>query len=283
MKDNNKRVFEYMSMYLNYAPHFITPELMERTGGDETAFAALIAALCMLDTVNDPDDKELYRDYFIPAVHKLDPADFEADEYYKEIKLPQIKQNGWELTYLTCKAYEGFVCGDPVIMPDGRIIPQIGYFERDFTYPAVLQDGREWMTLLPNEMITTKPHIEKAHGKTLTFGLGRGYVAFAAANKINVSSVTVVERDGAVIDLFKTYVLPQMKCKDKIRIIQSDAFEYAEIQMAAEKYDFAFTDIWHDPSDGVDLYLKMKQYEKYSPQTEFTYWIEDTLKLYIRS
>ena len=281
MEDNNKRVFEYMSMYLNYAPHFITPELMEKTGGDETAFAALIAALCMLDTVNDPKDKELYRDYFIPAVHRLAPADFEADNYYKEIRLPQIKQNGWELTYLTCKAYEGFVCGDPVTMPDGRIIPQIGYFERDFTYPAVMQDGREWMTLLPNEMITTKPHIVKAHGKTLTFGLGLGYFAFMAANKINVKSVTVVERDGAVIDLFKTHILPQMKCKDKIRIIQSDAFEYAEKRMAAENYDFAFTDIWHDPSDGTDLYLKMKRYEKFSPQTEFTYWIEDTLKLYI--
>ena len=281
MKDNNKRVFEYMSMYLNYAPHFITPELMERTGGDETAFAALIAALCMLDTVNDPLDKELYRDYFIPAVHKLDPADFEADEYYKEIKLPQIKQHGWELTYLTCKAYEGFVCGDPVIMPDGRIIPQIGYFERDFEYPAVLQDGREWMTLLPNEIITTKPHIQKAHGKTLTFGLGLGYFAYAAANKINVNSVTVVERDEAVIKLFTDHILPQMKCKDKIRIICGDAFDYAEKRMANERYDFVFTDIWHDPSDGVPLYLKMKDRERYSPASEFSYWIEDTIKLYL--
>ncbi len=281
MKDNNKRIFEYLSVYLNYAPHFVNRELMEKTGGDEIAFAALIAAACMLDTVNDKDDRELYRDYLIPAVHKLDPAEFEADAYYKNIKLPKIKQNGWELSYLTCKAYEAFVCGDPVTMKDGRVIPQIGYFERDFEYPAVLQDGREWMTLLPNEIITTKPHIQKAHGKVLTFGLGLGYFAYSAANKINVKTVTVVERDGEVIKLFEDHVLPQMKCRDKIKIIQSDAFEYAEKRMAAERYDFVFTDIWHDPSDGAPLYLKMKNCERYSPGSEFAYWIEDTIKLYL--
>ena len=281
MEENNKRVFEYLSAYLNYAPHFITKELMDKTGGDELAYAALIAAAFMLDTANDKKDKELYRDYLIPAVHKLDPAVFEDDEYYKEIKLPRIKQNGWELTYLTCKAYEAFVCGDPVTEPDGRIIPQIGYFERDFVYPAVLQDGREWMTLLPNEMITTKPHIRKAHGKVLTFGLGLGYFTYLAAKKINVGSVTVVERDENAVALFKERILPQFGCKSKIRLITADAFDYAGTEMGRENYDFVFTDIWHDPSDGTELYLKMKTYEKLLPGAEFTYWIEDTIKLYL--
>ena len=280
-KKYNERVFECMSMYLNLAPHFINGEMYKNTGGDELAFSALLAAVCMLDTVNDPDDKILYRDYFIPMVHRLDPADFENDPYAKQIRFDDKTLGSWRLTHMTCKAYEAFVCGDPVVCPDGRILPQIGYFERDYDYPAVLQNGREWMTLLPNETVTIRPHVEKAHGRVLTFGLGLGYFAFSAAMKDSVESVTVVELDGDVIRLFSENILPQMSCRDKIRIINSDAFEYADRFFRQEKFDFVFTDIWHDPSDGVGLYLKMKEKEKLSPQSEYAYWIEDTLKLYI--
>ena len=171
----NERVFECMSTYLNLAPTFINERLYKNTGGDELAFSALLAAVCMLDTVNSPDDKLLYMKYFIPMVHKLDTAEFEADLYYKTLKFNNITLNKWTLTELVCKPYEAFVCGDPEKLPDGRILPRIGYFEKEFKYPAVLEDGREWMTLLPNETITIKPHIEKSHGKVLTFGLGLGY------------------------------------------------------------------------------------------------------------
>lgn len=277
----NKRVFEFTSVYLNLAPHFINGELYKNTGGDELAYSALLAAACMLDTVNSADDKILYRNYFIPMVHRLDPAEFESDAYFKTVKSGSTKLGKWGITELKCEPYEAFVCGDPELLPDGRILPQIGYFEREFRYPAVLEDGREWMTLLPNEIITTKPHIQKAHGKVLTFGLGLGYFAFHASIKPNVSSVTVVERDDCVIKLFTDNILPYFPYKDKINIVCQDAFDYAEKSLANEKYDFVFTDIWHDASDGVDLYLKMKEYEKSSPKTEYGYWIEDTLKLYI--
>ena len=277
----NERVFECMSTYLNLAPTFINERLYKNTGGDELAFSALLAAVCMLDTVNSPDDKLLYMKYFIPMVHKLDTAEFEADLYYKTVKFNNITLNKWTLTELVCKPYEAFVCGDPEKLPDGRILPRIGYFEKDFRYPAVLENGREWMTLLPNETITIKPHVEKSHGKVLTFGLGLGYFAFHAAAKPDVSSVTVVERDESVIKLFCDHILPQFPDKDKIKIVCSDAFEYAEKHYSNEKYDYVFTDIWHDASDGVGLYLKMKEYEKSSPETEYGYWIEDTLKLYI--
>lgn len=268
-------------MYLNYAPHFINEELYKKTGGDELAFSALLAAVCMLDTVNNADDKLLYRKYFIPMVHRLDPADFENDPYYKTVKFSDETLRNWRLTDLTCKAYEGFVCGDPEIIPDGRILPKIGYFERDFSYPAVLENGREWMTLLPNETITISRHVDHAHGRVLTFGLGLGYFAFSAAMKDEVSSVTVVERDGSVIELFNSVILPQFPCKDKIKVIQADAFEFARQNYPMHLYDFIFTDIWHDPSDGVELYLKMKELESLCPLCEYEYWIEDTLKLYI--
>jgi predicted methyltransferase len=75
------------------------------------------------------------------------------------------------------------------------------------------------MTLLPNETVTTKPAIDKAHGKVLTYGLGLGYFAFMASAKHEVDSVTIVERSADVIELFKTWLLPYFPNKDKIRIV----------------------------------------------------------------
>lgn len=36
----------------------------------------------------------------------------------------------------------------------------------------------------------------------------------------------------------------------------------AQKHMTIGKYDFVFTDLWHDVSDGIDMYIKMKKYEK---------------------
>jgi spermidine synthase len=134
---------------------------------------------------------------------------------------------------------------------------------------------------MPNETNTTKPAINFSEGKVLTYGLGLGYFAYMSALKENVESVTVVERSRDVIDLFKKYILPQLPNPEKLEIVESDAFEFAEKRMQEGGYNTVFTDIWHDPSDGCDLYLRMKTYEKLLPDAKFVYWVEDTLKLYI--
>jgi hypothetical protein len=176
---------------------------------------------------------------------------------------------------------EAFVCRDFEVTDDGRLIPQLGFFDREFAYPAVLEGGREWMTLMPNETVTTEPAVRRAHGKVLTYGLGLGYFAYRASEKENVDSVTVVELSPDVISLFTEHILPQFPHKDKIRIVCSDAYEYAEKCAPGEKYDFVFADFWHDAGDGRDLMLKMKEYEKYSPESEYVYWLEDTINCYL--
>lgn len=85
----------------------------------------------------------------------------------------------------------------------------------------------------------------------------------------------------SVIELFEKYILPQFKNSHKIKIVKSDAFDYAQNHMANGKYNFVFTDLWHDVSDGIDMYLKMKSYEMYNPNTEFMYWIEKSILCYL--
>lgn len=282
----NSRIFKIMSIYLNLAPDFIDENMInEITGGGdfgiEYAFASLVASACGLNVYDDPVDKKFFRDYVLPMVKRLDTKPYENDPYYQNVRFPEGNQGNWTFENRICRAYEAFVYDDPVVMDDGRVIPQIGFFTKDYSYPAVLEKGREWMTLMPNETNTTRPAVDAAHGKVLTYGLGLGYFAYMAARKSEVSEVMVVERSPDAIALFKKHILPQFECRDKINVVMSDAFEFAGKQMGKGGFDVVFTDLWHDPSDGVELYKKMKKFERQLPDAKFIYWIEKTLKLYM--
>ena len=123
--------------------------------------------------------------------------------------------------------------------------------------------------------------IEEVSGKVVTLGLGMGYFAYMASLKSDVTSVTVVERDPSVIELFETHILPQFEYKDKIKIVKSDAFDYLNNNETLDA-DYLFADLWHDASDGLVLYQKLKKYEGKFSSTKFLYWIEHTLLSYMR-
>lgn len=280
----NGRIVALMSMYLNFMPRAITAEALEDIASSysisrERAYAECLAALCEVGT--DRAERAFTAEYIAPMVHELDPHAFEADPYYQAIRIPEGRIGKWELKTMELAPCEAFVCNDFRVYPDGRMIPQIGFFPRSYRYPAVLENGREWMTLMPNETVTTLPAVALAKGKVLTYGLGLGYFAFMASQKNEVASVTVVERSKDVIELFETYILPQFPNKDKIHIVCADAFEYAKHDMPSQQFDFVFADIWHDVGDGRELYLKMKALEHLSPQTQYTYWLEDTIRCYL--
>jgi hypothetical protein len=283
---NNQRLFKMLSVYLNIAPDYITREMIEEItcgdeSGDEFAFANLAATACGLDVYENREDKLFFRSHFLPCFKKLDIAPYLNDPYYRNIKFPIGSRGKWTFETRVCKPFEAFVYDDPEVLRDGRILPNIGFFDSEYTFPAVLENGREWMTLMPNETNTSKYAIERATGRVLTYGLGLGYFTYMASLKENVESVTVVERSPDVIELFRQFILPQFEHPRKIIIVEADAFEFAEKQMESGAYNTVFTDIWHDPSDGCELYLRMKKYEHLLPDAEFIYWVEDTLKLYI--
>lgn len=282
----NAFLLKKLSYILNHVPDFISEEFINDISPEgkiskRDIYAAVLARACGLDIDKIPAHHELYKSYFFDTVRLLDKNEYENDPYYKTVRFPKVKGDRWSFGTASYKPYEIFVCDDFKYMPDGRVIPQIGFFDEHFSYPVVYESGREWMTVTPNEIETMRAPVEKAHGKVLTYGLGIGYYAFMVSEKENVSSVTVVEREEEIIEMFCKHLLPQFPNKDKITIKKSDAFLYAEKEAPTEKFDFIFTDIWHDPSDGVALYKKMKRYESYSPDSEFAYWIEKTIKYYL--
>ncbi len=285
IEDDNFRIFSLMSNYLNNYSDYISRSDIEEIVSDkvnvEQAFSIILANGVGLDILDKNLDKDIFNQYFPKMVKKLEVSEYKENLYFKKVRNPKIKLDNIELKYDFYKPYEGFVYNDIEVDKDGRMYPQIGFFEEDFRYPAILENDRIWMTVTPNEIETMKMPIEKAHGKVLTFGLGLGYFQYMVSNKLDVEDVYVVDSNETIINLFSKYLLPQFENSNKIKIIKMDAFEFLEKEMKNYTFDYLFADLWHDVSDGVDMYLKIKEYEKLYPKTEFEYWIEKSIKAYL--
>lgn len=279
----NSKLTELFSLYLNLMPTSIDKDMIHDLSlscdiSHEEAYAQYLAAMAGLEA--EGRDRSFFRYWLLPSFRALQPDAYVNDAYFQNVSIPCAKLGKWELKTECLHPYEAFVCDDFIVTPDKRLLPQIGFFETEYPFPAVLENGCEWMTLQPNEMVTTTPAIKQAHGRVVTFGLGLGYFAYHAAQKPEVTSVTVVDISPDVIDLFKTHILPQFPHKEKVKTVCADAFAFADTRLG-EGFDFVFADIWHDAGDGKELYLKMKQYEERYPNIEFTYWLEDTIKCYL--
>ncbi len=280
--DRNYKITNLYSRYLTSCPEAINSEMIDALTADgditkEEALVALLSELFGIDFDNGTENRRLIMDYITPSVRLLDRKKYENDRYYKNIRLTDIKDGDWEIRWETYAAYRGVICQDMIINDDHSEIPPLGFFTEEFRFPAVLEGGNEWMTLTPVDLDTSEEAIKAAKGRVITFGLGLGYYAYMVSEKEEVESITVVEKSPDVIKLFKSHILPQFPNRDKVKIIEADAFEYAENQMPKENFDLAFVDTWRDASDGSPMYKKMKALEKLSPNTKFLYWIENFL------
>lgn len=268
----NKIILNILSDYLNNHSDFINEQMVNSLEKDFNLTKTESVVLLLLGFY-EIENKELTTE-LNKIIKELDKSKYENNDYYKNIKLEDIKDNNWSFKTKSYKPYELFVYNDMDNI-DGELYPKIGYFTSEYFYPCVLENNREWMLITPNEIETMKDSINEAYGKVLTYGLGLGYYQYMVSNKDNVQEITIIEKDKKIIELFKKYILSQFKYKNKIKIINEDALNYEY----TNEYDYVFVDIWHDPSDGVELYKEMKKKEK--PNIKYSYWIEKTLKNYI--
>ena len=281
----NRRILTLLSRYLNDCPDYIQPEMMRQLmdcGVDaETAFSLLMAAAMGLDVEDDPDDRALVHAFFPQMIHRLPVSRYRNNPYCKSVHVKPTGLGGCTLETARYAPFEAFVCDDILCLPDGRRIPQIGFFEQPFAYPALFENGRLWMSVTPNEIHTMADPIARASGRVLAFGLGLGYFPFMVAQKPDVVSVTVVEQNPNVIDLFESCMLPQFLHGDKLHIVCGDAFAFAVAHYPQHAFDFMFTDLWHDVSDGLPMYQRMRALSALAPDAVHTYWIEPTLNCYL--
>lgn len=284
MDEDLERLLPLLGDYLCNRPRAITAQDMATLTADglpaEEAWRLLLVALVGLDTVDDPADRALYRRCFSKMCHVLDAEAVRQDPYLATIRFPEASDGVWRFTQERYAPWEAFVCDDFRTLADGRTLPQIGCFAEAFAYPAVLENGRLWMSVTPNEMATIRPVAEAAFGETVALGLGLGYFAFMALQNPNVRRVTVVERSSEALRLFERYLLPQFPRRECLRLVQADAFTWMQEAYPKMQPDFLFADLWHDVSDGLSMARKLRPLAAPSPRTVYHAWIEKTMAVY---
>lgn len=225
--------------------------------------------------ITDKDNAKLVKDYIYPGVHDLDVTSYKNNAYLKSF--PKIVEKKGNLTYdfYGFYTYEGFVSDDLTVLPNSyyREITNIGFFSEPYPYPVIVENGTVWMSLNPNEINTMSLAIDDTKDNVLMLGLGLGYFAYMTSMKSNVKSVTIIENNEDIIELFKNNLLNVFEHKDKIKIIKSDAFDYLSTIKTGE-FDFVFSDLWHNSNDGIAAYLRIKKFENKFPRTRFSYWLE---------
>ena len=144
----NNEVLGLMSRYLTVCPDFITKELIEGITGEceitlAEAYTSLLVAACGLDVENNPRDRYLSTAYLRSGIRRLDPQEYRMNPYYRQIRIPEAHFGNWKLTIEKYKPYEAFVCDDIRTDEELKEIPQIGFFDTELSFPAVMEDGQE--------------------------------------------------------------------------------------------------------------------------------------------
>lgn len=202
-----------------------------------------------------------------------DGSTVKKNPYYEQIHISPDKENCIALATADYLPYEFFQTFPRYKKENPFLYGEAGFFKERISFPVILENNRVWMSVVPSEIRSMEKDIEAAKGKVITYGLGLGYYAFMASEKEEVESVTVVEMSRDVISLFKRNILPQFPNKEKIRIIEADAFAFIEKQEDGI-YDTAFSDFWSGVDDGLDLYLRFMAKTARFAKTKHSYWIE---------
>jgi len=244
-------VNEYLTTILNYNEKVVTPkkekELIE-----------------ILKKYNVPNNGLKYNLKFLTE-----------NPYFRDIKLDNV--NSETVKYEKALIKKRTLMNMNFHQPMGKYLfhyHPIGYFEKDINLPVLKEGSRVWMSPAVSEITSMGDGIEKGHGKCMTMGLGIGVLPYLWLLKDEVESVTVVEINQDIIDLFEKYIRQQFKTDKKFEIIHGDAFDYYNVTFL-NQFDYVYVDFWESNGDGLGLYTRLM--EKKIDLPHIDYWIEDSM------
>lgn len=271
IKDNNIEISDLLLSSFQYTDFIDIDDLNNRLSNGETVESAIKNIILDAFEINS----ETLRADFINQVQikKCNASDY-MNDYVKLLDKIKFSYGKYNLKKITYEPYQLFALDDIDVTNDYKEISKAGYFDKKFTYAALFEGKDLWMSLNPNEINTMDSTIKSAKGNVLVLGLGMGYITFMLSNKKDVKSITVVERNKENIALFKKFLFPNFKNANKIRIIEDDAITYVRNNY---KFDYIFADLWFNPEDGLEYYLKLNEIER-KQNIKIDYWLETSLK-----
>ena len=207
---------------------------------------------------------------------RLDAVAFRRDPYLSRIRVPEKRIGRFQLKQVSYLPGE-FLQYDMPDLSRPHVTPKLGFFTERVTFPAVYEGNMPWVSVCPSEVNSMLPDTVPAHGKVLVLGLGLGYYPYILSLKEDVESIVIVELQKEIIDLFSAYILPQFEHREKLTVVQADAFSYLET-VRDDDFDFCYADIWEGEKDGAEAYRRILPHEKRLSGTAFAYWIKDAIQ-----
>lgn len=234
-----------------------------------------------LNVLSDTDEEyEILKEH-LNKINKLDLSFYKNNPYSKNISIKKDIGSNIKLELKSYEPYELFISDDINVNEDNYLEKiNLAYFDEKFDYLTLTKNNRIWMLITPNEINTMQKSIDEVEGKIVTFGLGLGYFQYMASLKDNVKEIYIIEKDQKVIDIFEKYLLPQFEHKEKIKIINQNAYNFFD--NPKEKFDYAFIDLYHNPFDGLRFYLYFSSIENKFKSTKFLYWLNESLICLVR-
>lgn len=226
--------------------------------------------------LDDEEEKRIAEVYFRNHLHYLKVEDYLSNDYCNRLKNLTLQSGKWRLKMDKIPAGTLFYMDDLDCFEEVEA-PVLGYFDRDFNYPAIYEDGLLWMSCDPSEINTMKKPISEAFGNVLVLGLGLGYYPYFISQKKEVKKITIIEKEKDCIELFQNELVNVFEHSKKLNVICDDALKYLS-SIEENEYDVIFADLWHNAEDGIELYEKIKMYENKHTQTKFLYWLKNSLK-----
>jgi hypothetical protein len=202
---------------------------------------------------------------------------FKSSLFHQNIKLEELKQEkevSFEKIILPAHHLFNFdaIQFDP--QQECREWMHLKALDKDLETLSLKLKGEVWMLDVPSEAQTIDPLAQKAQGNVVAFGLGIGYYIFMALKNPNVESITVIEKNPLVIQLFKTYILPQFHAVIPIKIIEADALEWFN-EEKLKAFDTIFVDVYQSLDDGLEWMETLLS--KYNPTQTCDFWIESSI------
>lgn len=224
--------------------------------------------------------KRKYRDLFGKnPILKGNPKIITNNDYFKNISLKEICIDNIEFYNNNLPARTCLFNTFPTISDGfGHQTCTMSYYDKNINIPTLKENGHVWMSITEMEITSMEKEIERANGKCCTMGLGLGYYTYMCSLKDTVDSITVIEFNPLVIKVFKEYILPQFKHKDKITIIEGNMYDYLNNTFLSQ-YDTVFIDTWQNDDDGVEQYKKIHKCDIQQCYDKIGYWIEDTITM----
>ena len=267
----NTWVADLLSEACNYTDFFDVNRIKQYKT-PEDAMLEMIFDNFELDK-DDQEIRDILKEFVRDRIKCLDPKVYENDLYAKTVEA-NGSFNGYSIKKISYEPYQTFPYDEINVNDKYQELSNIGFFKEKFSYLALCQGNNVWMSLNPNEIETMKPFIEKAKGDVLVLGLGMGYVPFMISERSEVKHITIIEKDKNIINLFNKVLFPSFRNKNKITIICDDAISYVSNK---KRYDYIFADLWHNPDDGLDLFIKLKRINK-----GIDCWLETSLIALLR-